>query len=114
MNIKGTLYKKFEIQEISDKFKKREFVLEVAENPKYPELIKLELVNDKCTLLDNTKIGTELDVHINLRGKEWTDSNGDVKYFNTIQAWKIDFMQQNSSQPVQDNVVGNKTDDLPF
>lgn len=88
MQIKGKLIYKSEEQHISQTFTKREFVIEYAENPQYPELIKLDLANDKCKLIDNMKIGQEIEVHFNLKGKKF-NKNGNDQYFNSLQCWKI-------------------------
>lgn len=89
MEIKAKLLEISEIQQISDKFRKREFVVEYAENPQYPEFLKFELIQDKCELLDKLSIGQEVEVHFNLKGRKWTDPQGRIKYFNTLQAWRI-------------------------
>lgn len=81
-------------QQVSGKFQKREFVLEYAENPQYPEFIKFEFVQDKCDLLDKFTTGQQVEVMFNLKGRRWTDAKGDVKYFNTLQAWKINMAGQ--------------------
>ena len=74
-------------QTFSEKFKKREFVIETPEE--YPQSIIMEMVNDKCRLLDSFQIGQEVTVKINLRGRKWINPEGVEKYFNTIQAWQI-------------------------
>ena len=83
MNIQGKLVEIFATQEVSEKFKKREFVVEYAENPTYPEYIKLEVVNDKVSILDNYKAGDSVDVAFNLRRRSSPDKSGKVRYFNT-------------------------------
>jgi hypothetical protein len=112
MNIKGKLLVKFDTQEVSSSFKKREFVVEFAENPDYPEVIKLEFIQDKCSLLDLAKVGQTVSVEYNLKGRAWTNQQGVTSYFNTLQAWKIDI---EAGQPVkaQDNTLA-ESDDLPF
>lgn len=90
MEIKGTLIEKFDTQQVSEKFKKREFAIEYIEsNPEYPEFIKFELSQDKVNLIDNFSIGQEITVHFNLRGRAWTNPQGVKNYFNSIQAWRI-------------------------
>ena len=89
MDIKGKLVDIFDTTRVSDKFQKREFVVEYAENPSYPEYIKFELIQDKCDLLDSYKVNQPIQVHFNLKGRKWTDPQGTVKYFNTLQAWKL-------------------------
>lgn len=89
MNVKAKLLEIFEVIQVSASFKKREFVVEYSENPQYPEYLKFELIQDKCELLDKFSVDQEIDVHFNLKGRKWTDPQGNIKYFNTLQAWKI-------------------------
>ena len=116
MNIQGKLVEIFATQEVSEKFKKREFVVEYAENEKYPEYIKLEVVNDKVSILDNYKVGDSVDVAFNLRGRSWADKSGKVSYFNTLVAWKISKADGSVSQPkpADVNSAPDDSDDLPF
>ena len=90
MNISAKITEIFETAKVTDSFKKREFVVEYSENPKYPEFIKFELIQDKCDLLDSYSIGEEVEISFNLKGRKWTDPQGTVKYFNTLQAWKLE------------------------
>ncbi|NQU65326.1 MAG: DUF3127 domain-containing protein [SAR324 cluster bacterium] len=89
MNIKAKLLEIFDITPVSASFKKREFVVEYSENPQYPQYLKFELIQDKCDLLDKFSVDQEIDVHFNLQGRKWTDPQGNIKYFNTLQAWRI-------------------------
>lgn len=89
MDIKAKLIEIFDTTRVSDKFQKREFAVEYVENPSYPEYLKFELIQDKCSLLDQYKVGEEIHIHFNLKGRKWTDPQGNIKYFNTLQAWKI-------------------------
>lgn len=93
MEVKGKLVEIFETQQVSASFKKREFVLEYAENPQYPEVIKFELIQDKCDLLDTYQIGQEVTVAFNLKGRKWVDPKGEAKYFNSLQGWRISAAQ---------------------
>ena len=127
MDIKGKLIEIFDTTRVSDKFQKREFAVEYAENPSYPEYIKFELIQDKCGLLDQFHVGQEVQVHFNLKGRKWTDPQGNVKYFNSLQAWKIapagTSEQSNAPTSPTDSygeqqepewLSGQNTDDLPF
>ena len=87
--ITGTLKAKFDTQVVSDKFKKREFVLTTEGNTPYPQFISMQVTQDRCDLLDKYNEGNELKVSFNLRGREWNGPQG-VKYFNTIEAWRIE------------------------
>ena len=89
MEIKGTIIKISETIQISDRFRKREFVVEYSSNPVYPQVIQFEMVQDRCELLDKHQDGQLVEIHFDLRGREWKNPQGDTKYFNTLQAWKI-------------------------
>ena len=73
---------------ISEKFKKREFILKHAPNPDYPDFLKIEVVQNKTDLLDKYKVGEKVVVDINLKGKKW-EKGTESGYFNSIQAWRI-------------------------
>ena len=75
-------------QEVSASFKKRELV--VTTNEQYPQHIMIEFNQDKCDLLNDFTVGQEVKVAINLRGREWINPQGEAKYFNTVQGWKIE------------------------
>src|SRR6476661_8022008 len=88
MEVIGTLKEKYDTQKVSDKFSKREFVLTTEANTPYPQHVSFQVTQDKCEVLDRYKIGDEIQVHFNLRGREWNGPQG-VKYFNTLEAWRI-------------------------
>lgn len=99
MNVTGKILEIFDTQNISNTFKKREFVLEYAENPQYPEYVKFEMIQDKCALLDGLNVGDTVNVFFNLKGRKWTDPKGEVKYFNSLQAWKFETEAAGGSTP---------------
>jgi len=88
MEVNGVVKLVKETQEVSDKFKKREFVVSTSEQ--YPQDIIMEVTQDKVSLLDGLQAGSEVTAHINLRGREWINPKGEAQYFNTIQCWKLD------------------------
>lgn len=90
MEISGKLIEIFDTVQINDSFRKREFVLEYSENSQYSEFIKFELFQDKSDIINNFKVGDEVVVAFNLKGRKWNDPKGGVKYFNTLQAWRVD------------------------
>lgn len=92
MDIKGKVHEISEVITVSDKFKKRELVVEYAENPTYPEFVKMEAVQDKVNLFDNIKVGDQVEVFFNLRGRPWTDKNGKTQYFNTLSVWRLNVL----------------------
>ena len=90
MEIKGNIKKILPTVEISDRFRKREFIVEYSKNPEYPQVIQFEMVQDRCELLDQFNEGQQVEIFFDLRGREWTSPQGEIKYFNTLQAWKIE------------------------
>jgi hypothetical protein len=84
-------------QVISEKFSKREFVIETQDQ--YPQLVMFQATQDKCSLLDNVQQSSQVEVSFNLRGREWTSPAGEVKYFNTLEAWRIEKVGQSNAMP---------------
>ena len=88
MEVKGKVKVVNDTQEVSASFKKRELV--VTTDEQYPQHILIEFAQDKCDILENYQVGQNVKVSINLRGREWVNPQGETKYFNQIQGWKID------------------------
>jgi hypothetical protein len=88
MTITGTLKIKKDTQVVSEAFSKREFVLTVVDGA-FSNDILIQLTKDKVTLINDINIGDLLEVEVNLKGKEWNSPSGEVKYFNSIECWKI-------------------------
>ena len=123
MDLTGHIKKIHETQVITSSFQKREFVITTTEQ--YPQDIIIEFTQDKCGLLNNFPIGSEVKVSINIRGREWVNPEGIARYFNTIQAWKIELTQAQTSNgmPHPNNPSASDfnnynpedgEDDLPF
>ena len=103
-------------------FRKREMILTTDEQ--YPQMLLIEFVQDKCDLLNNFNEGEEIKVSINLRGREWINPQGEAKYFNSIQGWRIEKVQAGAQGEVPPmdaasfapatNIDENEPDDLPF
>jgi len=75
-------------QQVSASYKKRELVVVTEET--YPQFIAIEFSQDKCDLLNGYSEGDDVKVAINLGGREWTNPQGETKYFNSIKGWKIE------------------------
>jgi translation initiation factor IF-3 len=78
-------------------FKKRDVV--VTTDEQYPQHILVQFVQDKCDLLNNFQVGDAVKIDINLRGREWTNPQGEMVYFNTIQGWRIAKAQAEAASP---------------
>jgi hypothetical protein len=122
MDITGILKVKGQTQQVSEKFKKREIVV-TDNSSQYPQHISFQLTQDKCSIIDNYNVGDEIKVHFNLRGREWTSPQGETKYFNSLEAWRI---EGNASAGASNNngaamndvaatfTAASQEDDLPF
>ncbi|HEY5923744.1 MAG TPA: DUF3127 domain-containing protein [Kofleriaceae bacterium] len=86
----GKLHTIFETKQVSERFSKREFVVELADNPKYPQTVLFQLTGDRCTQLDGMNVGDQVRIEFSLRGREWRSPAGEVKYFNSLDVWKIE------------------------
>ena len=104
-------------------FRKREVVITTEEQ--YPQHILVEFIQDKCDLLNSYQVGQDVKIGINLRGREWVNPEGQTKYFNSIQGWRIEVSENPISsemppmppQPAFDPPEGEANevdDDLPF
>lgn len=113
----GRLHEIYDTQQVSEKFSKREFVLEVQDG-QYPEHIKFQLVQDKTSLIDSYKVGDEVKVTFNLRGRGF-NKNGQMLYFTNLEAWRIEAgaaagaQKQNANQRAAP-ITGDDDKDLPF
>ena len=100
MDVKGKIKFIDTEQQVSAAFVKRDIVITTEEQ--YPQHILIQFTQDKVDLLDKFKVGEEVNVSINLRGREWTNPQGETKYFNTIQGWRISAVSAtHTAQPAQ-------------
>jgi len=122
MEVEGKVkYKSGDIQ-VTASFKKSELV--VTTDEQYPQHILIEFAQDKCDLIDPYQIGEQVKVSINLRGREWVNPQGETKYFNQIQGWRIERVAgapiQTPATPTKEafapatNFNEEEADDLPF
>jgi Domain of unknown function (DUF3127) len=107
-------------------FKKRDVV--VTTDEQYPQHILVQFVQDKCDLLNSYQVGEAVKIDINLRGREWTNPQGETVYFNTIQGWRIAKVQAETAAPTPQappmpvaaafppatSLNEDEPDDLPF
>ena len=103
MEIQGRIKQIFPSQVIGQNgFEKRDLVITTEEQ--YPQTIIIQFTQQRCDLLDSLQVGQNVKVYINIRGREWTNPQGEIKYFNTIEGWKIELVQTTNvtyQQPVQ-------------
>jgi hypothetical protein len=119
--INGKLYEKYDTVAVSDKFRKREFVIEKTEassSMEFTEHIKFQLTQDRCDVLDRFSLNEQIKVTFNIRGRRW-EKDGRVSYFTNLEAWKIDKVSNESnSAPVPGvdfpDFEASSDSDLPF
>jgi len=97
IQISGKLHATFEAQQVTQRFRKREFVVELDDNPDYPQFVMFQLTGDRCENLDGFNVGDEVNIEFNLRGREWNSPQGETKYFNSLDVWKIERLNANDS-----------------
>lgn len=129
MELQGTIKKITDVQTFASGFQKREMIILTEEQ--YPQPISVEFLQDKADLLNNYSEGDKVKVSINIRGREWTSPQNEVKYFNSIVGWRVEKLaeggfenepvqarpQQNASQSTSSagtDVFAEDDDDLPF
>ncbi|MBS9774730.1 MAG: DUF3127 domain-containing protein [Tenacibaculum sp.] len=100
----------------SNGFKKRDIV--VTTDEQYPQDLLIQFVQDKCEILNSYNVGQNVKIAINLRGREWVNPQGEAKYFNTIQGWRIENLGQSNTQspttPPTAETLAEENDNLPF
>lgn len=107
--IKGKVIVKEDVVQISDLFKKREFVIEVEneKNPEWNDFIKFQLTQDRCDLLEPILLNENIKVSFNIKGRKW-ERDGKDNYFSNLEAWRIEKVQATEPMP------GDTTSDLPY
>lgn len=90
MQIQGKIHATFEAAQVTDRFRKREFVLELEAASRYPQYVMFQLTGNRCDALDGFEAGQEVAVEFSLRGREWTSPKGEVRFFNSLEVWSID------------------------
>ena len=96
MKVTGRIHFVGALRTVSEKFKSKDVVLLTDE--KFPQYITIQFTQDKTELLTQNNIGEQVEVSINLRGREWKSPTGEIKYFNTIEGWQINAVQTFSAE----------------
>lgn len=119
MEIQGSIKKITDVQAFgASGFQKREVIIQTIEQ--YPQILAVEFTQERVNLPENFKVGDEVVISINIRGREWTNPQGEVKYFTSINGWKIDRVGDNPGQeptqasPRQATSASATTTDSPF
>lgn len=116
MQVQGRIHTAFPAEQVTQRFKKREFVLELDATSRYPQLVIFQLTGDRCAALDGFAVGDEVQVEFSLRGREWKSPKGDTRYFNSLDVWTIARAGEAESGGGFDDEPPPHTDDdqIPF
>ena len=118
METTGRLHKLYDTQQVTERFRKREFVVELADNPRYPQYVLFQLTGDRCENLDGFNEGEVVRVEFSLRGREWKSPKGEMKYFNSLDVWTLERTGDAASSGPADSGFDEPPppgdDDVPF
>ncbi len=123
LDASGKLHVISDAQQVTERFRKREFVVELNDNPRYPQFVQFQLTGERCESLDGLNVGDEVRVEFSLRGREWTNPQGQMKYFNSLDVWRVDRIGASSGAgprrreeepPLPDGPPPGMEDDIGF
>ena len=111
LHIEGTLKKKFDVVTRKNDFKSMEFIVK-TEDEKYPQLIKMQVVQDKIEKINEIPEGTKAKWFFNLKGRDWENKKGETIYFNSIEVWRFETTGTDFKEEV--TTTDAVSDELPF
>jgi hypothetical protein len=121
MEATGRIHTLFDTQQVTERFRKREFVVELSDNPRYPQFVLFQLTGDRCEGLEGYAVGDEVRVEFSLRGREWKSPKGEMKYFNSLDVWTVERASTSAGagsgfeeQPPPPEEFPPPPDDVPF
>ena len=124
MQIQGKIHATFDAQQVTERFRKREFVLELEGASRYPQYVMFQLTGDRCEALDGFEAGQEVKVEFSLRGREWTSPKGEVRFFNSLETWSVESLSGAGGDAAPGSQAGapgsgeppppSDDDDIPF
>ena len=92
-------------------------MVELADNPRYPQLVLFQLTGDRCENLDGFSVGDDVQIEFSLRGREWKSPRGELKYFNSLDVWAVERADATVSagdEPPIPELRPAEDDDIPF
>lgn len=90
IQVSGRLHAIFETKQVTERFSKREFVLELSDKSQYSQYVLFQLTGDRVAAIEGFKPGDQVRVDFSLRGREWTSKQGEVKFFNSLDVWTVE------------------------
>jgi len=118
--LQGKLIEKGDVQKISDKFSKREFVVETKSSNNgmdFVDYVRFQAGGKRVNIVDNIEVGSDITVKFNIKGNKWNNKDGKTLYFVNLDAWAIDGADTQTSMEhttSTENITDEEPDDLPF
>ena len=112
--VSGSIYSVFETKQVTERFQKRDFVLETSDNPNYPQHILFQLTGDRCSQIDSFNVGDAVVVEFSLRGREWKSPQGDIRYFNSLDVWAITNDTDSGTKVTNGPLSSEEEEEMPF
>ena len=115
MEVTGKLVKKFDATTHGDSFKRVEFIIETED--KYPQLVKMQATQERVPVVENIAVGSTVNFHFNLKGREWTNAKGENVYFTNLEVWKLEVTEEPKEPKkyvAEDIPLDADGDELPF
>ena len=111
----GKIYRIDETQQITERFSKREFIVELADNPKYPQHVMFQCTGDRCEQLDGMNVGDQVRIEFSLRGRLYTSKKtGEEGCFNSLDVWRVERVGATASKPADKPASEPATDEGPL
>ena len=114
MNFKAEIVLIKDIEQVSPTFKKRNFVVKYEETPMYPQFVEMQMLQERVAELDKVKPGDHVEIFFNIKGREWKSPTGEIKYFNSLDAWKISRENQSTTSAPAISTPTVTDNDPPF
>ena len=107
---RGVIHAIFATEQKTERFRVREFVVELGGASKYPQFCKFQLTGDRCEMIDGMNQGDEVNVDFQLQGREWQSPQGDTRYFNSLNVWEVERLKAAAPPPGP----ASEAADIPF
>lgn len=119
MDTRGRLHHIYDAQQVTERFRKREFVLELDADGRYPQYVIFQLTGDRCDSIEGFTVGDPVRVEFSLRGREWKSPKGETRFFNSLDVWTIEHEGARARGGVDDlppflDAPAPQDDDIPF
>jgi len=123
--ITGRVAEVYPVNRISERFRKREFVIEHKDSSSkqvYVDYIKFQLTQDRCEIIDESWLRQDVTVTFNIRGNRW-EKNGVTNYITNLNALSVTrgiAVAENGQQAIVNPQLEDapspspELDDLPF